>query len=326
MDSKKKLDLKRLKIAFLCRDVGKVHRGVETYVVELSKRLAQKYTVEILDGKDAYSFSKITHGKFDVIIPTNGRTQALKASLGRLTTGYKTIISGQSGIGRDDIWNITVTCPNVYVALTDLEFEWAQKWAFRTKVVKIPNGVDLKKFSPQGTRAEINLPHPIILSVGALEWYKHHDRTIRALAKLKQGSLIIVGLGKEKEKLMELGRTELGNKRFQIVKATFEEIPKYYRAADLFVLPSWEHEAFGIVYLEAMASGCPVVAPNDPLRQEIVGPAGILVDTQDPEKYAAAISQALETDWQDLPIKQASTFSWDKIAAQYDDLIGEIVK
>lgn len=320
------MDQKRLKIAFLCRDIGRVHRGVETYVLELSKRLAQKYLVEVLDGKDAYSFSKIVSGKFDLVIATNGRTQALKASLGRLAFGYKTLISGQSGIGRDDIWNITVTCPNIYVALTDLEFKWAKKWAWNTKVVKIPNGVDLKKFSPQGVKAKINLPHPIILSVGALEWYKHHDRTIKALAKLKQGSLLIVGSGKEKKELAKLGKKYLGGGRFQILAASFEKMPQYYRAADLFVLPSWEHEAFGIVYLEAMASGCPIVAPNDPLRQEIVGEVGILADTKDPQKYAAAISQAMGTDWKDLPAKQAANFSWDKIADQYDKLIKEMMK
>ena len=47
---------KKLKIAFLCRDYGTVHRGVETYVSELSERLKKNHQVEILSGKDAYSF------------------------------------------------------------------------------------------------------------------------------------------------------------------------------------------------------------------------------------------------------------------------------
>lgn len=315
---------KKLKIAFLCRDIGKVNRGVETYVIELSKRLELMYQVEILSGSDAYSFSQITQGGFDIVIPTNGRSQALKASLGRIMGGYKTVISGQSGPGRDDIWNIALTAPDVFIALTELEKQWAQKFAWKSKIVKIPNGVDLEKFTPKGERTDFDLPKPVILSVGALTWYKHHERTIKALKYLDQGSLLILGAGPEEKSLLSLAQSLDLKDRVKIMQVNYLEIPKFYRSADLFVLPSWDREAFGIVYVEAMASGLGVVAPDDLARREIIGDAGILVDTSKEKLYAEGLKKALAKDWKDLPRQQAQKFSWDKVAEQYEELFNKL--
>lgn len=320
------MDSKRLKVAFLCRDLGKIHRGVETYVLELSKRLQENHDVEIISGANAYSLDKMISGKFDIVIPTNGRSQALKASLGRLIGGYKVIISGQSGIGKDDIWNILVTMPDIYVALTESEKVWAKQFALRTKIVKIPNGVDLDKFSPNGKKIELDLPRPVILSVGALTWYKHHERTIQALKLLDHGSLLIMGAGPEEENLKKLAENLSVSERVKIIQVPFTEIPIYYQSSDLFVLPSWDREAFGIVYLEAMASGLPVVAPDDLSRKEIVGDGGILVDVSDFEKYADAIKEALAKKWNQLPRTQAEKFSWDEITRQYNNLFEDLLK
>lgn len=311
------------KIAFLCYGYHTVNRGVETYVKELAKRLEKYFLVTILSGEDSNNFQKIIAGDFDLVIPTNGRMQALKASLGRIKSSYKIIISGQSGIGRDDIWNILVCAPDVYVALTDYEKKWAKKWVWKSKLVKIPNGVDLTKFNPQGKKIKIDLPGPIILSVGALEWYKRHKLTIEALSKLDQGSLLIIGTGSQLEVLSKLGQEKLSG-RFKIIQVKFEEIPDYYRSADLFTLPSWEREAFGTVYVEAMASGLPIVGPNDSPRREIVGGAGILTNVNDSYEYAEAIKKTLAENWGQIPRQQAEKFSWDKIAYEYKKLIEEI--
>ncbi len=315
---------KKLKIAFLSRLQKSVSRGVETYVEELSKRLGKTHDVDIIVGNQADSFSRMLNGEYDLIIPTNGRLQALKVSLGRVFKGYKTLISGQAGPGKDDIWNIAITTPQVYVALTDFEAEWAKKWAWKTKIVKIPNGVDLEKFKPEGKKMDLRLPRPIILSVGALVWYKYHERTINAM-EFVSGSLVIVGEGEEKEKLLQLGEKKIPN-RLQIISAGYNDLPQIYRSADLFVLPSWDRESFGIVYVEAMASGLPVVAPDDPPRREIVGNSGILTDVANSEKYAMAIKETLSKNWDDLPRKQAENFSWDKVAEKYQKLFEEIFK
>lgn len=309
-----------MKILILSRYQDSVNRGVETFAYELSKRLSQNHQVVILSGSDSDSLSKMVSGGYDVVMPLNGRMQALKASIGRLPGKYKLVIGGHSGIGRDDIWNIAVCKPDVFVALTEHQADWAKKWALGSKVVKIPNGIDLEKFSPKGAKFEMNLKNPIILSVGALVWYKHHERTINALSSLKKGSLLVVGSGQEKEKLEKLGKEKLG-RRFKIVTVSYEDMPDVYRACDFFALPSWDRESFGIVYLEAMATNLPVIAPDDASRREIIGSAGAYTDVSDPKKYAQAIKEALEKKWDNIPRTQAEKFSWDKIAVQYEECL-----
>lgn len=307
-----------MKIVFLSRYQDTIFRGAETFVRELKRELSQRHEVSILSGGKADSLSEILKGDYQIVVAVNGGMQSLKASLGRLRKNYKLVISGQAGIGRGEIFNLAVTKPDLYVALTQAMFKWAKGWAWGSRVVKIPNGVDLNKFKPEGERLDFKLKKPVILSIGALVWYKCHERTIKAMSLLDKGSLLLVGDGPQKEKLESLGKKLLGD-RFKIVQADYEDLPEIYRAADLFVLPSWDREALGIVYLEAMASGLGIVAPKDPVRNEIIGDAGILTDVSDPKKYAQAIAQALTMDWTTKALNQAKKFSWEKIAREYED-------
>src|SRR3989338_6514379 len=308
-----------MRIAFLSRYQNSIHRGAETFVYELSRRLKDRHIVDILSNHDADSLSKILSGNYEVVVSLNGGLQSLKVSLGRLPGGYKLIVVGQAGIGRVAIWNTAIVQPNVFVALTDYMHSWVGNWAWNSRVVKIHNGVDLDKFKPTGEIIKLDLPSPVILSVGALEWYKHHERTIEAMSLLEKCSLLVVGEGREKERLEALGKSKLGN-RFKILRADYEDLPKIYRSADLFVLPSWDREAFGIVYLEAMASGLGVVAPDDASRNEIIEDAGILINTEDIQKYSQVIKQALGLNWREKAIIQAKKFSWDKISKQYEEI------
>lgn len=315
---------KKYRLVFLCRDFGKVNRGVEAHARQLSSRLSKKFHVEIFSGQDADSLKKVINGKFDLVIPTNGRMQAFKMSLGRLFGGYKILIAAHAGIGKDEIWNL-LTLPDVYVALTDHELNWAKSIALKSNLVKIPNGVDLEEFNPEGSRIDFGLDKPLVLSAGALEWYKHHDLAIQAVSKIK-ASLLIVGDGTLKSELEKLGHELLGKKRFKIVKAEYGQMPSVYRSAELFTLPSWDREAFGIVYLEAMASGLPIVAPDDVSRKEIIGEAGIFVNVFGLAEYSRAIEKALGYDWKNTPRQQAEKFSWEKIAKMYEELIFKLCK
>lgn len=314
-----------MKIVFLSRYQNRFQRGAENFVLELSRRLSKNHQVDILTGDNADSIKKVLEGSYDIVIPINGRLQSLKASLGRAIGKYKLLITGHSGIGKDDIWNIAVCKPDVFVALTDFMAKWAKKWAWGTKVVKISNGIDLNKFSPGGEKVKLDLPKPVILSVGALVWYKRHDRVIRAVREIEKGSVLIVGEGPEKDKLEKLGKELLGG-RFKIENFDYKEMPKVYRSCDLFTLPSWSREAFGIVYLEALSSGLGVVAPDDETRREIVGDAGLFADVEDPMDYATTIKKALSLDWSKKARTQASKFSWDRVASEYEKIMLDVVK
>lgn len=314
-----------MKIVFLNRYQNKVERGAEIFVKEITLRLSKKYKVDILTGSEADSVQKVLEGKYDIVIPINGRFQSLKISLSRMVGGYKLLITGHSGKGWDDIWNIAVCKPDIFVALTDSMAYWAKKWSWGSKVVKIPNGVDINKFNFQGEKINFDLIKPIIISVGALVWYKHHERVIEAVKQLGKGSLLIVGEGEERNNLEKMGRDLLGN-RFKIVSFKYEDMPKVYRSCDLFTLPSWDREAFGIAYLEAMASGLSVVAPDDQSRHEIVGNAGVFTDVADPKKYSEALDECLGKDWDQKSREQAEKFSWEKVAGEYDELFTGLVK
>lgn len=314
-----------MKIAILSRYQNKIQRGAEVFVYELSKRLGDKHTVDILSDRNADSLSKILSGNYEVVISLNGGFQSLKAAWSRLLGGYKLIVVGQAGIGRVAFWNTAIVQPDVFVALTDYMHKWIKNWAWNSQVVKISNGVDLNIFKQAGEKMKLNLMHPVVLSVGALEWYKHHERTIEAISLLGKCTLLIVGEGREKERLEALGKSKLSN-RFKILSANHEDLPKIYRSVDLFVLPSWDREAFGIVYLEAMASGLGVVAPDDASRREVVGGAGLFTDVADPMAYAEAIQKALRIDWSKKARLQAEKFSWDKIAKEYEQLMLGIIK
>lgn len=313
-----------MKIAFLSRFQNEIERGAENFVLEIAKRLSQKHTVDIFSGKASDNIEQIKKGGYNIVIPINGRMQSLRVSLGRISGKYKLLITGHSGMGRDDIWNIAVCRPDAFVALTDYMADWARKWAIGVKVAKIANGVDLKRFTQEGPKLELGLPRPIILSVGALVWYKHHGKIIRALSKGAKGSLLIVGKGEEEEKLKQEGERLLGE-RFKIANFNYEDMPKVYRSADIFTLPSWDREAFGMVYLEAMASGLGVVAPDDPPRREIIGDGGILTDVNNALTYSEALIKALGSNLSDRARKQAEKFSWEKAADEYEKLMSDMI-
>ncbi len=239
-----------------------------------------------------------------------------------------------------DNWMKLRLAPDVFVTLTQTMDDWCRKRAPKeTRVVKIPDGVDLKGFNPRIKPQKLDLPKPLILSVAGLQAYKRVDLLIRAVAKMpvkrqarklktlglpKSGtqvpSLLILGDGPLKSKLLDLGNRLLGSERFKIMTVAYDQMPHYYAACQVFSLPSSPVEAFGISYLEAMATNKPLVAPDDDQRRELTGKGGVLVDVKDTEAYAQALTQALTTNWHNQPRKQAEKYSWEQVADQYEEL------
>jgi len=302
----------KYKIVFLSRYQDKVHRGAETFTAELSKRLAKSFSVAIFSD---FSFKKINKIKPDIIIPINGGLQALLVKIYCIFTNTKLIISGQAGLGRPDKWNLLLK-PDAFVALTPRNADWAKKYSFKVNIKTIPNGVDLNTFKPQGKKIKINLSKPIILCVAGPEKYKRVEETIKAVAGLKNTSLLLAGGSFQQNKL---GKQLLG-KRFLNQKFTHQQMPAVYRSADVFTLASDYCEAFAIAYLEALASGLPIVAPDDELRQQILGPHALYVkDITDLNQYSQKFKQALEKK-AFRPEKWLKQFSWDNIAQQYKEL------
>jgi glycosyltransferase involved in cell wall biosynthesis len=319
-----------MRIAFLSFFSGINYRGAETYVYELAARLSEAgnevtvyqngktrnaaYQTRFLSSPGSLpAFDPIP----DILIPVNGRLQAIAARVWTMIHHKKIVISGQSGPGFDDRLNL-YTFPDTFVALTAYQSAWAGKTNPRVKVVTIPNGVDLERFSPRVKPLKISLPRPVVLYVAALEPIKRCDLLIRAVAQTK-ASLLIAGKGNLAASLNALGNQLLPG-RFQIASFPYDRMPSVYTACDLYAYSTSPWEAFGISVIEAMASGLPVIATDDPIRREIVGPAGLFADPRDPPAFTGAITKALESDWENKPRLRSAEFSWDKIADSYSEL------
>jgi phosphatidyl-myo-inositol dimannoside synthase len=176
----------------------------------------------------------------------------------------------------------------------------------KEKFDMLPCVVDGDIFTPGAAPAELveryRLSDAKVLTTVARLWpgdiYKGVDVTIRALPKIASAfpnvKYVVIGRGDDQPRLAQLA-TELGVSD-QVVFAGFvpnEELIDHYRLADVYVMPS--KEGFGIVYLEAMACGVPVIAGDDdgsadPLQD---GQVGWQVPHRDPEAVAAACIAAL---------------------------------
>ena len=308
--------MKKLKLAFLNKYQGKVNRGAETFVKEVSQRLSQNYQVDIISE---INYLDLLKKKYDLIIPTNGRFQVVFTRIITWFIKGRMVVSGQSGMGWDDRINL-YSFPNYFIPISSEALRWAKKINPFVKSVYIPNGVDLDKFKTDNLKLKTDLKRPIILCVGALTKTKRINLVIEAVSKLEDASLLIVGKGEEEKSLQELGNRLLKG-RFRIVSFPYKRMPEVYRVADVFTLVSEPFHSFENVLVEAMATNLPVVANDDPIRREIVGDGGLLVNPNNVEEYANALRSALETNWGNKPQEQAKKFDWDIISQKYIKLI-----
>ncbi|MGF7118850.1 glycosyltransferase family 4 protein [Methanobacterium oryzae] len=160
------------------------------------------------------------------------------------------------------------------------------------------NTVDIKKFNPDNEtnfkeELQIDPKKPVILFVGNLVWQKGVEFLIRAKEFLVEDAVIvIVGDGPLFQELK--GIVEFEGIEDVIFTGARDDVDKIMPVADVVVLPSIS-ESFGIVILEAMASGKPVVATNVGGIPEIVNDeTGIIVQPEDPVALAEAIDIVLK--------------------------------
>jgi len=237
-----------------------------------------------------------------------------------------------------------VRCADLVVASTFEEHDQLVRYygADPERIEIIAPGVDHHVFQPGdrvAARRHLGIGcNPVVLFVGRIQPLKGVDVAARALAALRDPSaeLVIVGGpsgpdGAHEEAALHALVEELGvahRVRF-VAPQPHDELVSWYRAADVCVVPS-RTESFGLVALEAAASGTPVVAANVGGLRSLVdhGETGYLVETRDPADYAEAIERVLSLD-DPSPMRgraaaRSARFGWGIAAArlrrQYDDL------
>jgi len=190
---------------------------------------------------------------------------------------------------------IIATSPNYVASSRALQ-------AFRDRCHVIPLGIDVTQFQ-HCDAAEVRKVHEsvgdrLVVSVGRLVYYKGFDVLIRAMTSVR-GKLVIVGEGPLRADLERLAAERgVASKVTFTGKISHARLVALYHAADVFALASVARsEAFGIVQVEAMAAGLPVV--NTRLQSgvpfvSVDGVTGLTVPPGDPQALAAAINRLLD--------------------------------
>ncbi len=218
------------------------------------------------------------------------------------------------------------------------------------KVVVVPPGVDLERFTPgdrDGARSRVGLAEDavVLLFVGRIQPLKGPDVLVRAAAELLRERpalrerLVVAVLGGASgrglaapHRLQELG-DELGVADVLHLAPPVgrTELADWYRAADIVAVPS-HTESFGLVAVEAQASGALVAAANVGGLRTAVGDGGVLVDGHDPDVWATELARLLDDPAEMARLRErarvrAQGFGWsatvDRLLDVYADAVAE---
>jgi phosphatidylinositol alpha-mannosyltransferase len=203
----------------------------------------------------------------------------------------------------------------------------------------IPNGVDTKYFSPDALPIEELIDGKLnILFIGRLEKRKGLDYLLEAYKRVKSempnSRLIVVGPGIRLRHKYEKRVRRKGLKDVVFVGyVSYRDLPRYYKTADIVCCPAIGWESFGIVLIEAMAVGRPIVASN------IEGYASVLSDGVEgllvPPKNAEKLAESLISLMSDESLRQqlgangwnrATEYSWENVAQRVLDYYVRVLK
>ena len=205
------------------------------------------------------------------------------------------------------------------------------------KVTLVPCGVDLAVFRPldqKSVRARLGLNgEKILLYVGRIEPLKGLDLLVETAAQMDTGEsvrMIVVGADvngdREIDRVKELAKErDLEDQIDFVGQVEHSDLPLYYNAADVCVVPSY-YESFGLVALESMACGTPVVASRVGGLSTIInhGSTGYLKSWRCPEAFANSVemiisSDGLQQSMGEAARKRAEGMGWGNVAAMMWD-------
>ncbi len=239
------------------------------------------------------------------------------------------------------------------VAATPAELAQLQ-WLYQadtSKVVVIPPGVDTRRFypmPPDEAKEFIGVPpcDRMLLFVGRIEPLKGIDTLIKAIALMQSEGVYVclTVIGGDADSDSEIPTAEMSRLKAMCEEAgvtdlvTFlgkrsqDTLPYYYCASEAVVVPSY-YESFGMVALEAMACGVPVVASQVGGLAFLVqdGVTGFTVPVDDPQALADRLTRLIcDPELRDKLGKQASAvaadYAWEKIAARIVDLYDQVLR
>ena len=201
------------------------------------------------------------------------------------------------------------------------------------KVKVVLNGIEPFWFDDQPVQLERSnidklADKKFFLMVGTDAWNKNFNAVISALQTFQQPDFHLIKIGGlSATHQAELEQAGLQNRVIHIPNVSDHELKWLYKNAEALIFPSL-HEGFGWPVLEAMASGCPVIASNTSSVPEVGGYVPLYIDPKKPESIAQAMTRilsdsALKSELIASGKKRAEAFSWqltaDKIANAFTD-------
>ena len=222
--------------------------------------------------------------------------------------------------------------PTLVTAVSNSAADFIRRFlGLKSEVKVIPNAVDTNEFKPY---VPLHLREDSILYLGRLVHRKGVHILIKAMKYLRRRRirtrLVIAGRG-YMEPFLKIIASDIDDIVFMGAVKEVEK-PQIYAMAKVFVLPSLAGESFGVVLLEALSSGTPVIATRVGGIPEIIrcGIEGILVNPGDPIELGEAIRRLLSSsnDWM-IMSKQArrkavEKFSIEKIGKLYENIYSEV--
>lgn len=203
------------------------------------------------------------------------------------------------------------------------DYEAANRNQWNTAL--IPNGIDPVRFAGViPDRAGLGLPAevPIVLMVSAFAETKRVLEGMRAVAPLSDVHLVVAGDGPLRGAADALAAQILPG-RYTRLTLPAEQMPTLYRSSDAFLHMSLL-ESFGNVFVEAMASGLPIVGHDTPRLRWIVGQRETLCNTEDIAATTMAIRRAVD-EGRGAADPRARDFEWSAIARQYRAFLLSVV-
>ncbi|MBV9581581.1 MAG: glycosyltransferase family 4 protein [Chloroflexi bacterium] len=204
----------------------------------------------------------------------------------------------------------------------------------------IPNGIDFPRFNTRYPPLdELADGRPTVLFVGRLEKRKGLRFLLRAwpmvLKRQPEARLVVVGRGRPLEGYKRFAARQ-GWSPSDVMFAGYvaaEDLPRYYQACDVFCAPNTGQESFGIVLLEAMAAGAPIVASDIPGYRDVLtnGEEGLLVERQNPGALADGLCRLLGNPELRASMRQsgrlkARDYDWPRVAAEVLDYYEEVLE
>jgi glycosyltransferase involved in cell wall biosynthesis len=230
------------------------------------------------------------------------------------------------------------------VIVTTKTYAATSRDLWKIKPIVIPNAIDPSEFNPEGVGENIRQKHNLkdskmILYVGRLKYHKGLEYLIESAQYTDPNiKYVLVGGGEFKSRLKSLTNEKNLNDRIIFAgEVPNSELPSYYSACDIFVLPSISRlEAFGIVGLEAMASAKPVIISDIPGVREVIeeGVCGFLSEPMNPKDLGNKITTLLSDPQLMRKMGEAGRrkvvdeFTWEKVVLQtektYEDILSQV--